>query len=409
MFQKLRIKLTLFNIAIIGGILLTIAVVIFWGSPYGFNSSGVTEEMWELALNGPVEEEKSSLYSHISKKDELIYIKLEGNNNIINETKHNKVSDSVIKNVVEKVIRSKEYTGSISLGNGHNVSFLKVVFDKENSSVIVLKDLRESSVGQLRYIKGVMFIIIFSLGLVFIGSLIISKLALKPIKKAYQKQLDFTADASHELRTPLAVIQTNLELVLGNSEETIESQSKWLNNILVENKRMKKLVEDLLTLSRADTNQNILETSKFYIDYTIISVVDLLMPYANEKNITLKVNLKPNVEFLGDKNRIKQLIIILVDNAIKYTESKGTVKVNLDYNDKKIWVSICDTGVGFSDEEKSKIFERFYRLDKTRSRHSGGLGLGLSIAKWIALEHGGSIEVESHIGKGSNFIITLPS
>jgi len=242
---------------------------------------------------------------------------------------------------------------------------------------------------------------------VYVGSLILSKAAIRPIQAAWQKQLDFTADASHELRTPLAVIQTNFELVMDSPKETVESQMKWLKNIEAENKRMAKLVDDLLTLSRADTDRQTLEKETFMLDEAVAEAAAPFEPIASEKNIELAISADGRIAFYGDRRRIKQLVVILLDNALNYTDS-GAVAVALSQEEKGVILTVSDTGHGIEIEHISKIFDRFYRVEKTRNLHRDGSGLGLSIAKWIVEEHSGAICVTSTIGKETILMVRLP-
>lgn len=249
--------------------------------------------------------------------------------------------------------------------------------------------------------------IVVSLVLVFIASYIISKFALKPVKHAWQKQLDFTADASHELRTPLAVIKTNLEIVLDNPNETVESQLKWLKNIEIEHTRMTKLVEDLLTLSRADTGEQSLFTSTFLLDETAQVAINTFQSVCKQKELDLTHNIETNIPFSGDEKRISQLIIILLDNAVQYTQPKGKIHFELHKKENAIEFSVQDTGVGIFEEDTAKIFERFYRVNNTRQQNPDGSGLGLSIARWIVEQHKGKISVDSKLGKGTIFSVVF--
>ena len=277
------------------------------------------------------------------------------------------------------------------------------------SSIIVIIALfvfvgSHSDLPAHRYIfTGVLTVVMVS-----IGSWLLSKVAIKPIKATWQKQLDFTADASHELRTPITIIQTNLELVMDSPNETVGSQMKWLQNIEAENKRMAKLVDDLLTLSRADTDQQALETETFMFDEVVLEALTPLEPVASRKNIELKIHVNDKLTFNGDRKRIKQLCVILVDNALSYTDSPGSVTISLDRNEKEMTLTVSDTGHGIETEHIDKIFDRFYRITKTRKLHQDGSGLGLSIAKWIVQEHGGKIEVTSTPNIGTTFIVHLP-
>lgn len=243
--------------------------------------------------------------------------------------------------------------------------------------------------------------------LVFIASVIISFLAITPIKKAWQKQLDFTADASHELRTPLAVIQTNLELVLDNGEETVESQRKWLENIYFENIRMNKLVDDLLTLSRADSGLQEINKEPIKLDEIINSVVNKFLPLSQSSGIRLISECEHQLEMYGDYERMQQLFAILIDNAFKHMNCKGNIVINAYEAGNVITVEVADNGQGIETKELDRIFERFYRVDKVRSRKQGGSGLGLNIAKWIVEKHKGKITVQSKINEGTSFFITF--
>ena len=261
-----------------------------------------------------------------------------------------------------------------------------------------------NDIAVYRHVATILLVII----MVYLGSLILSKLAIRPIQASWQKQLDFTADASHELRTPITVVQTNLDLVMDSPEETVESQMKWLKNIEAENMRMAKLVEDLLTLSRADTDQPMLEKEMFMLDEAISEAISPFEPVASEKNIELNVVVNNQIAYNGDRKRIKQLLIILLDNALHYTDS-GAVTVDLSRDEKEIVITVSDTGHGIEAEHLNKIFDRFYRVSKTKTLNQDGAGLGLSIAKWIVQEHGGRVQVTSTLGVGTSFLIHLPN
>ncbi len=250
--------------------------------------------------------------------------------------------------------------------------------------------------------------VLVSIGLVFIGSWLLSKVALSPIKAAWQKQLDFTADASHELRTPLATIQTNLDVVMSNPATTVESQMKWLKNIEIENKRMSTLVSDLLFLSRADTDEITLEKKVFDLSLIFAEIIATYDAVIKQKGISLTSSITNGVIIKGDKDKIRQLLIILLDNAIKYNKDSGDLRISLFLNEDDVNIKISDTGIGINRGEMEKIFNRFYRGEKSRQKNPDGSGLGLAIAKMIATEHKGTIFVDSKIGEGSDFTVRLP-
>jgi two-component system sensor histidine kinase CiaH len=244
--------------------------------------------------------------------------------------------------------------------------------------------------------------------LALIGSFFLANWALKPIKKSWKRQKNFVADASHELRTPLAVIQTNLDVVKDNPQETVASQFQWLENIQIETNLMAKLVDDLLFLARADSNQEMIQTKPFSLSTALSESQKLFEPVAAQKSIKIVSEIEPHIAFNGDQTRIQQLISILIDNAIKYTPALGEISLKLKASGNHHEIIVSDNGEGIEKEHLQKIFERFYRVDKARSRQEGGIGLGLAIAEWIVKAHHGTLDVKSTPGKGTTFLIKLP-
>lgn len=236
----------------------------------------------------------------------------------------------------------------------------------------------------------------------------LARRALVPIKASWDKQQQFVTDASHELRTPIAVIKTNTELLLHNPDHTIEEESIGIATILRESTRMGKLVTTLLTLARADSNQIEIKVGKVGVAELLKDLIEQFQPIAEMKKIGLTATLEPCMEIIGDKERIYQLVVILLDNAIRYTPPEGEIVVEGHISHGLVHITIQDTGIGISPEDLPFIFERFYRGDKIRSRDDGGSGLGLAIAEWIVEKHGGKIQVESVLGEGSKFHIQLP-
>ena len=256
--------------------------------------------------------------------------------------------------------------------------------------------------------RRIVILVVVSIGLVFIGSLLLSKIAIATIKAAWQKQLDFTADASHELRTPLATIQANLDVVLSNSEATVKSQMSWLNNINIECKRMSAIVSDLLFLSRADTDEFNFEKEVFDLSDLLTGILTTYNAIIEQNSLSLITSINDGVTIYGDRSKLKQLIIILLDNAIKYNKDNGTVSVSLLANKGYANIKITDTGIGINLNERDKIFNRFYRGEKSRQKNPDGSGLGLAIAKVIVDEHKGDISLESKICEGSSFTVKIP-
>jgi heavy metal sensor kinase len=230
---------------------------------------------------------------------------------------------------------------------------------------------------------------------------------LSRLETSFDRMRQFTADASHELRTPLSVIRGEADVIL-SQDRTQSEYRDAITTIADEARRLSLIVDDMLALARADAGQHPLRAREFYLDDLLEESCKAMQFLAAGKGITLGLKPAQDVTFVGDEDLIRRLILNLLDNAIKYTPEGGSVSLELDVTDTSVRIIVVDTGIGISEETGARIFERFYRVEKARSRASGGVGLGLSIAKWVVEAHGGAISVESKPGFGSRFTIELP-
>lgn len=235
-----------------------------------------------------------------------------------------------------------------------------------------------------------------------------AKRSLDPALKAWDKQRRFVEDASHELRTPLTVIQSKLELMLLEPRATVMEKSENIGTALQETRRLSKLVSDLLTLARADSNTTELKITLVNINEVLHKVIEPYLELAKLEDKTIVLDSENNLNIKADEDRLHQLLVILIDNALKYTEGGGLIKVKAQLRDNRLNLSVEDNGVGIRPENYKRIFERFYREDDSRSKDTGGSGLGLSIAKWIVLKHGGSISAKANVPKGTIIEVKLP-
>lgn len=240
------------------------------------------------------------------------------------------------------------------------------------------------------------------------ASYILSKKMMQPIIAAWNKQAEFVENASHELRTPLTVIQNKLELLLRTPQEKIADKFESIALSLAETRRLSKLTSNLLTLARADSAETQLVLESFQFDDFIqtVSAPYIEIAESQDKHFWLSLNCKMNIK--ADKERLHQLLVILLDNALKYTNENDSIGVKTYMEDQKIVLEATDTGIGIKEENLRNIFERFYREDKARSRESGGVGLGLSIAQWIVEKHHGTIVVMRNQQKGTTFKVKFP-
>lgn len=235
--------------------------------------------------------------------------------------------------------------------------------------------------------------------------------SIKPISDMYDKQLQFTADASHEMRTPLTVLKLSTESIATDEESKLSDFSKeTLSMMTKEIDRLTALTKNLMILARSDNNNLQINFSSFDFSSVINKTIQQMQILANEKKIQLTSNVPEKLMLVGEPNSINRLVILLVDNAIKYSSASSKIDINLTKKDKNIVLKVTDEGEGISDADKVKIFDRFYRVDKARNRKTGGLGLGLSLAKAIVNEHNGKITVtDNPKGKGSVFTVILPA
>ena len=228
------------------------------------------------------------------------------------------------------------------------------------------------------------------------------------IKKLEQMRKDFVANVSHELKTPLTSIKGFAETLLDGAQDVPEIREQFLNIIHDESERMQTLVEDLLELSRLEQDNYQLETTIVDVTSLIRETETLLRRKAAEKQMTIHLETEEEVFIRADLNRLKQVVVNLVANALNYTPNDGNVWISLEDGEEEVMLRIKDDGIGIHPKETQRIFERFYRVDKARSRNSGGTGLGLAIVKHIIDLHHGTIEVESEENEGTTFTIRLP-
>jgi heavy metal sensor kinase len=224
---------------------------------------------------------------------------------------------------------------------------------------------------------------------------------------SFERMKQFSADASHELRTPLTVLRTQLETALASRTSASEVK-KIVAQCLDEAIRMGSILENLLLLGKDDAGQAGIKRERVRLDYLIRDTYDETVVLASQKSIEVRIENSDNVLIWGDKQRLRQMILNLVDNAIKYSHEKSVITLSLAKHNGQATVVVRDQGIGIPRSEISRIFDRFYRVDRARSRTLGGSGLGLAIVKWIVEAHGGTIAVKSAVDRGSEFTVSLP-
>ncbi|WP_432408811.1 sensor histidine kinase [Wukongibacter sp. M2B1] len=301
------------------------------------------------------------------------------------------------ENIVKVVSGDREYRVFTAYIKDEKGIYIQLIHDYEVNKAFLNK----------------LLIMFLTVGGVSIAALILiskqfAKRALIPIKESWEQQKNFVADASHEIRTPLAVLQINLEAAMSDNKGTIEENEIWLENAMSEVRKMSELVNELLMLARIDANE--IEIKNDIIDLSLLSheVVEKLEVLFEASNIIFNKEIEDQLCIKGDEAKISQLIVILLDNAVKYNRLGGNIFFSVKREDKLILLTIKDTGIGIEEKDLKHIFDRFYMVDKSRSREKGGSGLGLSIAKWIVEIHKGKIHVESKKDEGSIFTVKIP-
>ena len=229
------------------------------------------------------------------------------------------------------------------------------------------------------------------------------------LRRLEQVRTDFVANVSHELKTPLTSIKGFVETLLDGAINNPPMAEKFLKIIMLEAERLTRLINDILSISKLESGMNDVPTERVQLDKMAFEVADMLRIHAEEKQVTINAhrNKKP-VYIIGNPDHVEQMLINLIENAIKYNKPGGSVTVHVFGNDREANVTISDTGIGIPEEHLPRLFERFYRVDKGRSRSMGGTGLGLAIVKHIVRGMNGEIEVHSKFGEGTEFLVTLP-
>lgn len=277
-------------------------------------------------------------------------------------------------------------------------------FEVEQLYQIAFLDITESQNTLSQLLLTFVLIGTLTLFVIFVISIYFAKRSVAPIEETYTKQKQFIQDASHELKTPLASINANLDVITSNTGETVESQQKWLGYIYYEIERMSKLVNDLLSLAKADNIDMVIQLYPLNLSESLENSLLSMETFIYEKGIQLNQKIEQDVMINGDKDKAEQAIKILLDNAVKYVNESGSIDVLLDCRKNQAVLSVTNTGEGIAKEHLSKIFDRFYRVDASR-KHTGSYGLGLPIAKSLVESMDGEISVASVQNEITTFTI----
>jgi two-component system phosphate regulon sensor histidine kinase PhoR len=230
------------------------------------------------------------------------------------------------------------------------------------------------------------------------------------LKKLEQIRIDFVANVTHEIKTPLTAIIGYLDTIKDGAINNIEETKRFIDIILKQAERLNRLVEDLLTISNIEMKETKLNFESVSLNAALTNVISLVEAKAKFKNITIQNDVRENIDQIkADKDKLTQIFVNVLDNAVKFTPESGNIVIKTDEAGAYTVVSISDTGIGVPKDEIQRLGERFYRVDRSRSRDLGGTGLGLSIVKHLMLAHEGRIEIESQLGRGTKVSLFFPN
>lgn len=315
-------------------------------------------------------------------------------------------SSSQTNNILSHIVASPDFVSNIEIDERH----YKYLVQKTDSNMIkiVVLDIT-NSINNLRS-TGLILVIIASVSLFFIFfvSRFITERSIKPIEAMFARQNEFFSDISHELKTPLTVAITNLAVIESHKKESVESQEKWIGFLKDQLDRLSTLVNEMLFLEDMRSSYPLRQKERLNFSALIDHYLKSVDPLVEQKRIRLQTTIQDAIYLFADQEAMTRLITALVDNAIKYTPDEGVIAVSLTQSARKIVLSIENSGEGIGPEHVEHIFDRMYRVAKSRSRNEGGKGLGLAIAKSVVERYGGSISVDSKVGQQTSFRVTLP-
>jgi signal transduction histidine kinase len=400
MFQKTRLKLTLVN-----SIVFILVLGILGSIIYGYVRTHTYHQVDDSLLQSIQETTRPGFRGHLENRNLSLLI-WDNKNNLVNydslpypdQLLLNKYSKQFIPNNLNTLddVKAGQYhfrtitVNALFQGNAVKVEFIRSI-DAESAMLKTLLIILLVGCG-----AGILLSVL--------AGFLLAERALKPIQKSWNKQQQFVSDASHELRTPLSVIQTRAEILIQDPMATIQDKLPDISVVLKECRRLSRLVGNLLTLARSDSNVIEMDKKEFYLDELLNEIAEHFSEVAMFQNKTISVTSAPPITFYGDKDRIHQLLIILLDNAMKYTGENGEIKLSCYQTKHQIGLIVEDNGIGIKEEDIPKIFDRFYQVSKSRTKNDS-LGLGLSIAQWIVEKHSGKFKVDSKTGKGTRFEI----
>jgi len=391
--EKLE-KKTFYTIFSIISLFIVVSIIVFNVQSYSKEYNGIKTNLSRMNMmffGGPNRKPINQNFDDLDNKIIMDYnfytFILDRNNNIVHKISHNENNfDNKIINEVNQII-SNNYNSNIKI---NSLYFSDTSYNFKSGEYLVIVDT-----SNIRYrLSSLLLISILILGLsetlIYYVAKKITKWITEPVEETFNKQKDFIADASHELKTPLAVMMASVDCI-----EVNKKNEKYINNMKSESDRMNNLITKLLDLSKSENGTD----KELYTINNLSKIVEkralVFESLAFENNVCIETNLEKDIMLKCSKSEIDEVVSILIDNAIKHSYKNSTIKVNLYKDKNNIILDIINNGKDIPESECDKIFERFYRSDKSRNRESNRYGLGLAIAKNIVNNHDGQIKAFS--------------
>ncbi len=402
MIRKLRNKIIVINVVLMSIILLTALITIFTIGYSRIRKEGDTR--MNMALSYDILSDDD--YCEVEAFNDIVLVIYDKNTKQVVEyfcaAANVLDKNAVTKKVIDEIAEGERSEGFVM---SLHSNFKKTEAD-ENTVRIAFMDIsaQQNSVGT--YAAFATMTAIISLASYFVISYLLAHIALKPVEDSWTQQKQFIADASHELKTPLSVIMANTEIISSHPEETVASQMKWIENTKSESRRMADLVANLLFIAKNDDGLKVQMEEVDFSDCVgkMVLGYDAIF-YENGKQFDYDIPL--GITVTGNEGQLKQLVTILLDNANKYSLGVGNIQLRLSAAGKHAVLTVSNDSATLSDEQLAHLFDRFYTVDPSRNKNTGGNGLGLSIAKIVCETHGGKISVASENGRTA-FTATIP-
>ena len=419
MIKKLRARIIIINMTLMGIVILAIFTTVCVNSysssvnnlERGLNqvvgnrdpahNDRATEDMPPFDMEGKENfRQKPDIHENEPMQiSSYVIVELDDEGNITDTTESNVSIDTDDLEACVRLARdSSSISGQLS---DYGLIYVKRDFLNEHKIVFASNSTVYSSLRNTVFICIGLFF--GSMVLIFLISLWLSGLAVKPVKKAWEQQKQFVADASHELKTPLTVILANNNIMMSHPQSRVADESKWLESTEEEAQHMKQLIDQMLFLAKSDAGNTQVQLSEVNLSEIVEGSALNFEPVAFEREVLIDTDIKPDITIQGNKLQLNQLAHILIDNAVKYASDGSTVTISLQKRNESIEFSVNNQGSVISKEDMEHIFDRFYRAEKSRT--TKGYGLGLAIAQRIAENMNGKISVQSNQNDGTTFTV----